>query len=170
MKLTGKQTPAEASRLARQIGKRKPFDLLEEELFVSLIRTVDLLSHSGEELMEQFRLTGSLYNALRIVGGESRVNPDGITVGTIASRLVRRNPDTTRLVDRLEKLGYVQSVTCPEDGRRRMVRITAEGARVLQALRRPLRAMHRRQFRSLPRTTLQQMLSTLEEIRNNLES
>lgn len=158
-----------ASNLAKQLGKRDAFDLVEEELFVSLIRTVDIISRGFGDLFQQHKLTSSLYNALRIVAGECRVNEHGITVGMIASRLVCRNPDTTRLVDRLEKLGYVDCVTCPQDARRRMVRITVEGHAVLKALHKPVRELHRRQFSRLDRKTQQRLLELLEQVRIAIE-
>ncbi len=169
MKPIDKKAPAAASDLAKQLGKRNAFDLIEEELFVSLIRTVDIISRGFSDLFQQHSLTDSLYNALRIVAGECKVNEHGITVGAIASRLVCRSPDTTRLVDRLEKLGYVACVTCPQDARRRMVRITDEGRAVLKVLHKPVRDLHRRQFSQLDKKTQQRLLELLEQLRNSIE-
>ncbi|MFO0942979.1 MAG: MarR family transcriptional regulator [Pirellulales bacterium] len=168
MKPIDKKSPA-ASNLAKQLGKRNAFDLIEEELFISLIRTVDIISRGFGDLFQKYKLTSSLYNALRIVAGECGVNEHGITVGMIASRLVCRNPDTTRLVDRLEKLGYVDCVTCPQDARRRMVRITGEGQSVLKALHKPVREIHRRQFSKLNKKTQQRLLELLEQARSSAE-
>ncbi len=165
MKLTDKRSSATASELAKQLGKRNAFDLIEEELFVSLVRTTDLLSRGFVDLFQQYNLSGPLYNALRIVNGESQVSVYGVTVGTIASRMVCRNPDTTRLVDRLEKLGYVKCVTCSEDARRRLVQMTEKGREVLKALHRPVRALHRKQFGSLDVESQQQLLSLLSQLR-----
>lgn len=162
--------PKRNSKLAEQLGKRDAFDLIEEELYLSLIRTVDLLSTSFTELFQQHGLSGPLYNALRIVAGQCKVDSHGVTVGTIASRLVCRNPDTTRLVDRLENLGYVVCVTCPEDARRRMVRITSSGESVIKALHRPMRELHKRQFSQLDEKNQLKLLRTLESIRSHLPS
>lgn len=158
-----------ASPLAKQLGKRHAFDLIEEELFVSMARTFDLISRDFVELFHSFGLSEPLYNALRIVGGESQVSQHGLSVGTIASRMVCRNPDTTRLVDRLEKLGLVQCVTCTQDGRRRLVKITQSGNDLLKALHRPVRAIHRKQFAGLDSKSQQKLLELVEQLRSSLE-
>ena len=36
----------EASEFAKQLGKRHAFDLIEEELFVCMLRTMDMMSTS----------------------------------------------------------------------------------------------------------------------------
>ena len=63
---------------------------------------------------------GTQYNVLRILRG----TPEGLACGEIASRMITRDPDVTRLLDRLEKRGLISR--CRETGDRRtvMVRIT----------------------------------------------
>ncbi len=123
-KRLNKKVASKPRSIAEELGKRDPFDLLEEEAFVNLARTADLLKHGFHNLFEPYELSDALYNALRIVGGEQKVSPEGITVGTISQRMVCRQPDTTRLVDRLESLGYVKRTTSESDGRKRMITIT----------------------------------------------
>ncbi len=166
---TSSQPLQASSTLAQELGKRNPFDLLEEEVFVSLIRTCDLLTHQVPNLFAEHDLTPPLYNALRIVGGEQKVNAHGITVGTISQRLVCRQPDTTRLVDRLEALGYVRRDSCKEDARRRMVRITPRGEEVLKSLHRPVRELHRKQFAHISRESLHQLNHLLQQVRDGLK-
>lgn len=167
--LTSKSKPKALGKLAKEIGKRKPFDSPEVEVFVSLMRTVDLLSVEGTELLAKHDLSGQLYNALRIVGGQQKVSPEGITIGTISQQMVCRHPDTTRLVDRLEALGYVIRVQSTEDARKRLVSITNKGEDVLQAIHRPIRELHRRQFASLTPKMLDQLGKLLQTIRDGLE-
>ncbi len=155
--------------LAEELGKRQPFDLQEEELYVSMLRTCDRLSSQFQDVFAEHSLSESLYNALRIVAGEQKYTPDGITVGMISQRMVCRQPDTTRLIDRLETLGYVRRDKSEQDARRRMVRMTAKGAETLQALRRPVRELHRRNFHTLSEKDQIQLLRILEKVRHTLE-
>lgn len=155
-------------KLAEEIGKRDPFDLLEEEVYVSLMRTVDLLSSRFAELFAKYRLSNPLYNALRIVGGEQKFTGHGVPVGTISQRMVCRQPDTTRLIDRLESLGYVRRETCDVDARRRLVSLTPKGKEVLTALHRPTRDLNRRHFESLTPKALDQLNKLLLAVREGL--
>lgn len=167
-KRISKGQPIEASEFAKQLGKRNAFDVIEEEMFVCMLRTIDLMSAGSNQLLEKHQITGPLYNALRIIGGECKFNDEGISVGTIASRLVCRSPDTTRLVDRLVKLGYVVCSICPQDARRRLVKITESGAKVLKDLHRPIRDLHRKHFRVLGPEEKAQLLALLETVRSQL--
>ncbi len=167
-----KRTNKKASRgqisLAEDLGKRDPFDLLEEEVYVNMLRTVDCLSIGLTKLFEEHELSGPLYNSLRIIAGEQKVSPAGITVGTITQRMVCRQPDTTRLIDRLESLGYVSRIASDSDARKRMVTITPKGSQVLAALHRPVRELHRQQFKSLSPTALARLNNLLDKVRNDL--
>ncbi len=167
-KRLNKKVASKPRSIAEELGKRDPFDLLEEEVFVNLARTADLLKHGFHDLFEPYELSDALYNALRIVGGEQKVSPEGITVGTISQRMVCRQPDTTRLVDRLESLGYVKRTTSESDGRKRMITITPKGSQVLAALHRPVRELHRKQFKSLSPTALQRFNNLLNTLRTHI--
>jgi DNA-binding MarR family transcriptional regulator len=167
-KRTDSCQPVEASEFARQLGKRHAFDVMEEELFVCMLRTIDRMSANSNSLFAKHQISGPLYNALRIIGGESKFTDEGLTVGTIASRLVCRSPDTTRLIDRLVKLGYAKCDICSQDARRRLVTITERGTKVLQDLHRPLRDMHRQHFRVLSLEERNRLLSLLEKLRSSL--
>ncbi|MCC6509143.1 MAG: MarR family transcriptional regulator [Pirellulaceae bacterium] len=162
-----RQSRSEAS-LAEDLGKRNPFDLLEEEVYVNLLRTVDLLSRDFNSLFEQHDLSNPLYNALRIIGGEQKVSLEGITVGTISKRMVCQQPDTTRLIDRLESLGYVRRVTSGQDGRKRLITLTNTGSEVLAALHRPVRELHRRHFKGLSPSALARLNKLLDSVRSHL--
>jgi DNA-binding MarR family transcriptional regulator len=167
-KRTNKERQDEASDFAKQLGKRFAFDVVEEEIFVCMLRTIDLISAQTTDLFAKHQISGPLYNALRIVGGETKFNGEGVPLGTIAARLICRNPDTTRLVNRLEDLDYVQCVACPKDARRRMVKITDQGSRVLKDLHRPIRDLHRKNFGALNSQEQDQLLGLLEKLRTSL--
>ena len=164
MKPTNRPKQAQVTGLAKQLGKRHAFDLVEEELYLSLVRTVDRLSHGYADLFQQFGLSSPLYNALRIVAGQCKSDSNGVSVGAISTMMVCRNPDTTRLVDRLVSLGFVKCVTCPKDARRRLVKVTELGLTVLGKLHRPVRNLHRRHFRTLDQQVQKQLIAWLERV------
>src|ERR1700747_370004 len=95
----------------------------EETAFLDLIRTVDMLSPAPAQLRKSADLSPTQYNVLRILRGA----PDGLACGEIGSRMITRDPDITRLLDRLEKRALISR--CRESKDRRMVltRITPQG-------------------------------------------
>src|SRR6476660_4101581 len=117
--------------LGRDIKKSKPFDSLEQEAMLNLARTWDILS--GEIMTRVFKpaaLSAAQYNVLRILRGAGEHLP----CGEIASRMITRAPDMTRLLDRLEKRKLVSRCRQPNDRRVVAVRITDAGLRLLAGL------------------------------------
>src|SRR5215831_12287434 len=94
------------------------FDSLEQEVFLNLWRTYDRLRALEEELFRKHDLTPQQYNALRLLRGEY---PKTLPTLTLASRLVSRAPDITRMLDKLEQRGLIRRKR-PADNRR-VVRI-----------------------------------------------
>ena len=76
---------------------------------------------AGELSFQQWRL-------LSVLGGSSGAMRPSELAGRVSSSM----PSTTRLVQRMERRGYVSSERDPSDGRGRLLRLTAEG-RVLRA-------------------------------------
>ena len=66
---------------------------------MDLVRTADILSRPVAQLLKREDLSSTQYNVLRILRG----SPDGLSCGEIANRMITRDPDITRLLDRMEK-------------------------------------------------------------------
>ena len=110
---------------------------------VSLLKTEDLSSNQ--------------YNVLRILRG----SPDGLPCGEIASRMITRDPDITRLLDRLEKRDLISRCRETKDRRMVMARITPEGLKLLGRLDDPVEEAHRRQLGHLGRERLRALTELL---------
>src|SRR5437588_2508184 len=95
----------------------------EEAVFLELLRTTDLLSRALAGVLKTENLSGTQYNVLRILRGA----PEGLPCGEIASRMITRDPDVTRLLDRLEKRGLVSRCRETQDRRTVLTRITPAG-------------------------------------------
>src|ERR1039458_5006171 len=122
----------------------------EEAAFVDLLRTTDLLSRSLIAVLKAEDLSMTQYNVLRILRGAI----EGLPCGEIANRMITRDPDITRLLDRLEKRGLISRCRQTKDRRMVMVRITPEGLKLLARLDEPVRAMRRSQLGHLGRERL----------------
>jgi DNA-binding MarR family transcriptional regulator len=135
---------------------------LEEEVFVSFQRAADWLLQGVERLLKPHGLSPAQYNVLRILRG---AGPEGLSCREVAERMVTRDPDMTRLLDRLEKQGLLSRERRKDDRRVVTTRITPQGLDLLQRLDQPLRELHRRQLRHIPAARLKALARLLEEVR-----
>jgi DNA-binding MarR family transcriptional regulator len=87
---------------------------IREEVDLNLRIAVTLLSSHFDKMIEAYGITGVQYNVLRILKG---VHPEGHARCEIATRMVERASDITRIIDRLEKNGYVERDRTNEDRR-----------------------------------------------------
>jgi DNA-binding MarR family transcriptional regulator len=140
----------------------RPFDSLEQEVFLSLWRTYDRLRALEEELFGRYDLTPQQYNALRLLAGR---HPDTIRTLDLGARLVSRAPDVTRLLDKLEQRGLIGRDR-PADNRRVVrIGITGAGLALLCELREPLRDCHARQLGHLSQKELHELAALLRAAR-----
>jgi len=123
----------------------------EEAAFLELARTTDMLSRGLVRVLKPEDLSPTQYNVLRILRG----TPEGLPCGEIAARMITRDPDVTRLLDRLEKRGLISRCRETEDRRMVMARITADGLKVLARLDGPVVETHRRQLGHLGKDRIQ---------------
>lgn len=162
--VTNRSTPgsAERSALQQELKKRKPFELPEEEAFLNLWRTFAGLRGEFESLFRSRGLSDSQYNVLRILRG---VGAEGLPCSEIAQRMVSRDPDITRLVDRLEKAGLVERARVSHDRRVIVVRITPAGLTIVGELDDPIRDLHRRQLGHMSPAELAELSDLLAKAR-----
>jgi DNA-binding MarR family transcriptional regulator len=81
--------------------------------------------------LKPFGLTSEQYNVLRILRGQT---PQGIRVKDITRRMLERNSNTTRIIDRLEAKELVQRLASDRDRRERAIILTEEGFKMLSAI------------------------------------
>lgn len=131
----------------------------EEALFVEFQRAADLLARAPAQLLREHDLSTNQYNVLRILRGA----PEGLLCGEIAGRMISREPDITRLLDRLEKRGLVGRCRQDADRRRVLTRITEDGLALLSDLDPTVCAVHRRQLGPLSPAQRNQLAHLLAE-------
>jgi DNA-binding MarR family transcriptional regulator len=133
----------------------------EEAAFLDLLRTCDLLSRGPAQVLKTEDLSATQYNVLRILRGA----PEGLPCGEIASRMITRDPDITRLLDRLEKRELISRSRETKDRRMVMARITPEGLKLLARLDAPEEESHRKQLGHLGRERLRALSELLHACR-----
>lgn len=136
----------------------------EEAAFLDLLRTTDMLSRGLIDVLKAEDLSSTQYNVLRILRGA----PEGLPCGEIANRMITRDPDVTRLLDRLEKRSLISRCRETRDRRTVMVRITAAGLKLLSRLDQPVQDGHRRQLGHLGGAQLKTLTELLRMARSQV--
>lgn len=142
-------------------GPEDGFESVQQEAMVALLVASGHVVQALEQVCAEHRITHDQYNVLRILRGAGAA---GLPCGAIAERLVRHDPDVTRLLDRLEALGFVARARATEDRRVVIARLTGEGAALLEALGPAVAALHAAQFRGLARAEFDALGALLEKL------
>ena len=127
--------------LRDELRQRRPFESLEQEAHLNLVRTTAVLTDALEHVVKAAGLTLAQFNVLRILRG---AGPDGLCRNELRDRLLTRMPDVTRLLDRMEEAGHVVRERGDADRRLVHTRITVAGLDVLARLDQPVADAHRR--------------------------
>ncbi len=146
---------------------RRRFDSPEQEAYLNLWRTYDRLKHLEDELFSRFELTAQQYNALRLLGA---AHPKRVPTLIVASRLISKAPDITRLLDRLEERGLIVRERLADDRRTVGVGITEAGAALLEQMSAAVGECHEKQLGHLDREELEKLTELLRKARQPLET
>ena len=151
-----------APGLQAELKQKAPFRSREQEAYLALLRTADALQSSVEAKLNEFGLTGTQYNALRILRG---AGPEGLPCSEIGERMITRDPDVTRLLNRLEKRGLVTRVRAKADRRVIYGKITTAGLKLLREMDEPIEKHGRQILKHVGQEKLRQLIELLELVR-----
>lgn len=132
---------------------------LEHQVYLAVQRLASNLGQQGSDLFKSAGLSLAQFNVLRILRGAG----EGRTCTEIAEQLISKDPDVTRLLDRLEHAGLVTRTRERADRRVVTNRITDAGLRLLAGLDAPITELHARQLGHLAPEQLEQLLALLKE-------
>jgi len=149
-------------RLGEEIRQAKPFGSPEEEAMLGLQRTASKLEGAVAEALAPHELSPTQYNALRILRGAGAA---GLACQQIAERMVTRDPDVTRLLDRLEARKLIERARSPRDRRVVIVRISETGRRLLASTDAMIEDLPRRILGHLGRRRVRLLIELLERAR-----
>jgi MarR family transcriptional regulator, organic hydroperoxide resistance regulator len=117
--------------LKTELKQRKPFRGVRHEAHLSILKTAAELEHAMESAVKPHGITATQYNVLRILRG---AGPGGLCRHEIGTRMLRRVPDVTRLLDRMEDLSLVVREREGRDRRFVTTRVTDAGLTMLATL------------------------------------
>ncbi|HZN97276.1 MAG TPA: MarR family transcriptional regulator [Gemmatimonadales bacterium] len=156
-----------AQTIGREIRQTKPFQSLQQQVVLNLMRTTRAVEESWIQYLKRTEgISPSQFNILRILRG-ARPNP--VKISEIADRMVTRDPDVTRLVDRLIKQGLVRRERCTDDRRVVFVEITGAGLALLARLDEPVLDYVASAMAGLKRQQLRTLDTLLDEVRAGIQ-
>jgi DNA-binding MarR family transcriptional regulator len=154
-----------ANKILEEIRQTTPFQSRQQEAALNIIRTADVLKRGLDRLLKRHGITSAQYNVLRILRG---AGDQGLHCNAIAERMITAEPDITRLLMRMERLGLIRRHRDGVD--RRMVTTTAtdRGLHLLDELETPLRDLQTQQFALLSEEDLVSLIGGLERVRESI--
>lgn len=148
--------------VARELKQHRGFASHEQEVLLGLQIAATRIMEPWERFLKtEAELTPNQYNVLRILRGS---HPTRLPCGDIAERMIARDPDITRLVDRLGRRGLVARVRSRQDRRVVEVGITDKGLNVLRTLDGHVDRFPKAMLGHLGLKKLEQLVALLETI------
>lgn len=151
-----------ASRLQEEIKQNKPFSGIEQEALLNIHRTSGHVAHFLQQILKKHGLTDSQYNVLRILRG---AGPEGLRCMEIGERMISRDPDITRLLERLERRRLIERSRDQTDRRVVYTRISREGLSLLKELDPTVEAGAKASLSHMDGEKLRTLIGLLEEVR-----
>ena len=150
-----------SNKLQNELKKKKPFDSVEHEAVLNVLRTGDQIQNCLGKLFREYGLTSSQYNVLRILRGVGRPMPSL----EIASQMIQVVPAITGLIDRLEKQGLVSRRRCKDDRRVVYIEATKKALDILSKMDEPFAELHSRLVGHMSKSELRELSRLLEKAR-----
>jgi len=111
-----------------EVIQQKSFKNPLEKVIVNILYTNGWLSTKQNEWLKPFELSIQQYNVLRILRGQ---HPKPASVNLLIERMLDKNSNSSRLVEKLRKKDLVSRTQCQEDRRQVDVSITDKGLKLL---------------------------------------
>jgi len=149
-------------KLKEELKQRNDFRSLEEEATLNILRTAEFITTVITDILRPTELTVTQYNALRILRG---AGDGGLMCGEVGERMITKESDITRLLDRLEKRGLISRERPVENRRAVIAKISGDGLKLLAGLDKPIMACHKQFTGPLSPMKLRSLIDMLETVR-----
>jgi DNA-binding MarR family transcriptional regulator len=111
--------------------KQPKFRNPHQKAVINLLYTANWLMDKNNSFFKEFGITNQQFNILRILRGQ---HPKKISGAEIKSRMIDKNSDVSRLLDRLIAKKLIEKSQCPNDKRAADVLITQSGLDLLELI------------------------------------
>lgn len=135
---------------------------LSRKLSINLLYTANWANDILAEALKPHDLSLQQFNVLRILRGQ-KGKPANLS--TINDRMVTKMSNTTRLVDKLIKKGFVVREVCPSNRRKVEIRITEKGLEYLKTMDPAVETAERKITAHLNTNELEHLNNLLNKLR-----
>ncbi len=115
--------------------KQKTFSSPYQKLILNVFVTSSWFGSESTRVLKPHKITLQQYNVLRILRGQQG---KPASVGLIQERMLDKNSNASRLIDKLVLKKLVDRKTCPSDRRQMDIKITQKGLDLLGELDEPM--------------------------------
>lgn len=141
--------------------RQERFDNVYEKMVVNILFTGSWLSNLNASRLKPFGLTPEQYNVLRILRGS---HPKPMMLADITSRMIDRNSNATRLVEKLKSKEFVNREICKTNRRQVDISITESGLAVLAKIDEGLEQWLQI-LKTIPQSEAEQLNNMLDKLR-----
>ncbi|WP_234572758.1 MarR family winged helix-turn-helix transcriptional regulator [Rhodohalobacter sp. 614A] len=141
--------------------QQRNFDSPQAKAWMNMIYTYNQLTDQVNQAFKQFEITSQQYNVLRILRGR-KGKP--ACCGEVKEVMLDKNPDLTRLSDRLIKKGLIERSVNELNRREVQLTITQQGLDLLDSME-PILKRHNQFLKNLSDAEADQLSSLLEKLR-----
>lgn len=152
--------------LEKELKQTKPFDSDEEAVALSVVVTAEHIRMQVGEVFKTRDLTPTQYNVLRILRGAGST---GLSCREIGERMITRDSDITRMLDRLEAMGLILRERQRDDRRIVLTSISEKGRDLLKDLDEPVRGCYKQMLSHLSGQDLQTLGRLLKKVRETAD-
>ena len=138
---------------------------LSNRLFFRLYQCANMLNKTGTRALEAHNLTTQQWAIIGALG-DSR-NAAGIAVGDLAAHLMVSRQNLTGVLARMQAQGIVERAVSASDSRSRLIRLSAEGRRLWEAMQPDIGAFYQASLDGFSRSDMIHMLHYLDKLRDN---
>lgn len=142
--------------------KQTKFKDIYQKMMLNLMYTGNWIRDEQIRQMKPFDILPQHYNALRIIKGK---HPQPISPGEIKEVLIDKANDLTRLLDKLEKKGYIKRNLCPSNRRKMDISLTKSGLDLLSTMEQPLEIFNYQIRERITKAEAEQLSNLLENLR-----
>ncbi|WP_282134505.1 MarR family winged helix-turn-helix transcriptional regulator [Seonamhaeicola maritimus] len=134
---------------------------LSKGVVVNLIYTACIVNKELNIVLKPYGISLQQFNVLRILRGQKG---NSVTLATIQERMIAKMSNTTRLVDKLKKKGYVQKELNKENKRKIDITITREGLELLDKIDTLINSAEKKIISSITNEEAHELIRLLEKI------
>lgn len=132
--------------------KQAKFRTAHQKAVINLIFTTNRMLGRQQDFFKPYGITNQQFNILRILRGQY---PGKISGAEIKSRMLDKNSDMSRLLERLDKKKLIEKTPCASDKRAADIAITKKGMDILANIDRKIEEVETEMLRLTPEEALQ---------------